>query len=76
MTLTAALQAYGIRLELLTSPLTGIYDPDRPRSMLFAVSAVAAQLDVTTSGRKPSKASVPPGPKATTAVGPKSTTRT
>ena len=45
MTLTAALQAHGIQLELLTGPLTGIYDPDGLGSMLFAVLAVAAQLD-------------------------------
>jgi DNA invertase Pin-like site-specific DNA recombinase len=45
MTLTAALQADGIQLELLTGPLTGIYDPDGLGSMLFAVLAVAAQLD-------------------------------
>jgi DNA invertase Pin-like site-specific DNA recombinase len=45
MTLTAALQADGIQLELLTGPLTGIYDPNGLGSMLFAVLAVAAQLD-------------------------------
>ncbi len=45
MTLSALLQAAGIRLELLTGPLTGIYDPDGMGSMLFAVLAVAAQLD-------------------------------
>ena len=45
MTLTAALQADGIQLELLTGPLTGIYDPDGLGSMLFAVLAVAAQRD-------------------------------
>jgi len=48
MTLTAALQADGIQLELLTGPLTGIYDPDGLGSMLFAVLAVAAQLEVAT----------------------------
>lgn len=45
MTLSAALQAGGIQLELLTGPLTGIYDPSGMGSMLFAVLAVAAQLD-------------------------------
>ncbi len=45
MTLSAQLQAAGIRLELLTGPLTGIYDPDGMGAMLFAVLAVAAQLD-------------------------------
>ncbi len=45
MTLSAQLQATGIRLELLTGPLTGIYDPRGMGSMLFAVLAVAAQLD-------------------------------
>ena len=43
MTLTAALQADSIQLELLTGPLTRIYDPDGLGSMLFAVLAVAAQ---------------------------------
>ena len=45
MTLSAQLQAAGIQLELLTGPLTGIYDPDGMGAMLFAVLAVAAQLD-------------------------------
>ena len=45
MTLTAALQSDGIQLELLTGPLTGVYDPTGMGSMLFAVLAVAAQLD-------------------------------
>ena len=45
MTLSAQLQAAGIQLELLTGPLTGIYDPNGKGSMLFAVLAVAAQLD-------------------------------
>ncbi len=45
MTLSATLQATGIQLELLTGPLTGIYDPNGMGSMLFAVLAAAAQLD-------------------------------
>jgi DNA invertase Pin-like site-specific DNA recombinase len=45
MTLSATLQATGIQLELLTGPLVGIYDPHGMGSMLFAVLAVAAQLD-------------------------------
>ena len=45
MTLAATLQATGIQLELLSGPLTGIYDPTGMGSMLFAVCAVAAQLD-------------------------------
>jgi DNA invertase Pin-like site-specific DNA recombinase len=45
MTLSAQLQAAGIQLELLSGPLTGIYDPHGMGSMLFAVLAVAAQLD-------------------------------
>ncbi|WP_127354815.1 recombinase family protein [Actinacidiphila soli] len=45
MTLSAALQAGDIQLELLTGPLTGVYDPNGMGSMLFAVLAVAAQLD-------------------------------
>jgi DNA invertase Pin-like site-specific DNA recombinase len=45
MTLSATLQATGIQLELLSGPLIGIYDPHGMGSMLFAVLAVAAQLD-------------------------------
>jgi DNA invertase Pin-like site-specific DNA recombinase len=45
MTLSAALQAAGIGLELLTGPLTGIYDPHGMGSMLFAVLAVGSELD-------------------------------
>jgi DNA invertase Pin-like site-specific DNA recombinase len=45
MTLAATLQAAGIQLELLTGPLTGIYDPTGMGSMLFAILAVTAQLD-------------------------------
>jgi DNA invertase Pin-like site-specific DNA recombinase len=39
------LQAEGIQLELLTGPLTGVFDPNGMGAMLFAVLAVAAQLD-------------------------------
>ncbi len=45
MTLSAQMQDGGIQLELLSGPLTGIYDPNGMGSMLFAVLAVAAQLD-------------------------------
>ncbi len=48
MTLSAHLQGGGVQLELLTGPLTGIYDPHGLGSMLFAVLAVlavATQLD-------------------------------
>jgi DNA invertase Pin-like site-specific DNA recombinase len=45
MTLAAALDADGIRLELLTGLLAGIYDPRAEGSMLFAVLAAAAGLD-------------------------------
>jgi DNA invertase Pin-like site-specific DNA recombinase len=43
--LSAAVQAAGIRLEVLTGPLAGIHDPNGPGSMLFAVLAAAARLD-------------------------------
>jgi hypothetical protein len=42
MVLSAELQAGGIRLELLTGPLTCIYDPSGGGSMLFALLADAA----------------------------------
>ncbi|MFC9164417.1 recombinase family protein [Streptomyces fungicidicus] len=45
MTLSNQLQAVGVQLELLTGPLTGIYDPNGMGAMYFAVLAVAAQLD-------------------------------
>lgn len=45
MGLSSALEASGIQLELLTGPLTGIHDPNGMGAMLFAVLAVAAQLD-------------------------------
>ncbi len=45
MALTAALEGDGIQLELLTGPLTGVYDPAGMGAILFAVLAVAAQLD-------------------------------
>ncbi len=45
MALAAQLQAGDIQLELLSGPLVGIYDPHGMGSMLFAVLAVAAQLD-------------------------------
>ena len=45
MGLSAALEAGGIQLELLTGPLTGVHDPNGMGAMLFAVLAVAAQLD-------------------------------
>ncbi|WP_328808762.1 recombinase family protein [Nonomuraea montanisoli] len=45
MALAGGLQAAGIQLELLTGPLTGVYDPNGLGAMLFAVLAVSAQLD-------------------------------
>ncbi|MEU2979914.1 recombinase family protein [Streptomyces hirsutus] len=45
MTLSAELQAGGIQLELLTGPLTGIYDPTGMGAMFFAVLAVAGQIE-------------------------------
>ncbi|MFD5147748.1 recombinase family protein [Streptomyces sp. NPDC058401] len=45
MTLPAELQAGGIQLEILTGPLTGIYDPNGMGAMFFAVLAVAEQIE-------------------------------
>jgi DNA invertase Pin-like site-specific DNA recombinase len=46
MTLAAELQAAGgIQLELLTGPLTGIYDPNGIGAMFFAVLAAAGQIE-------------------------------
>ncbi|MFD7667483.1 recombinase family protein [Streptomyces sp. NPDC059788] len=53
MTLSAELQAGGIKLELLTGPLTGIYDLNGMGAMFFAVLAVGAQLDRNYIREKP-----------------------
>lgn len=45
MTLAAALDADGIRLEVLTGPLAGTWDPRGAGSPLFEVLAAAAGLD-------------------------------
>ncbi|MFF0598730.1 recombinase family protein [Streptomyces antibioticus] len=45
MTLSNQLQTAGVQFELLTGPLTGIYDPNAMGAMFFAVRAVAAQFD-------------------------------
>jgi hypothetical protein len=45
MLLSVQLQSADIQLEMLTGPLPGVYDPNGMGSMLFAVLAVAAQLD-------------------------------
>ncbi|MFJ7949413.1 recombinase family protein [Streptomyces sp. NPDC096354] len=45
MTLSAELPAGGIQLELLTCPLTSIYDPNGMGAMFFAVLAVAGQIE-------------------------------
>ncbi|MFE2500244.1 hypothetical protein [Streptomyces scopuliridis] len=47
MTLSAELQAGGIQLELLTGPLTGIYDLDGMDAMFFPVLAMAGHDDST-----------------------------
>ncbi|ANP50676.1 recombinase family protein [Streptomyces griseochromogenes] len=45
MTLSGQLQAVGVQLELLTGPLSGIYDPNGMGAMFFAVLAAAAQIE-------------------------------
>ena len=45
MTLAAALEADGIRLEVLTGPLAGTWDPHGEGSLMFDVLAAAAGLD-------------------------------
>jgi DNA invertase Pin-like site-specific DNA recombinase len=45
MTLSGKLQDAGVQLELLTGPLTGIYDPQGMGAMFFAVLAAAAQIE-------------------------------
>ncbi|MFD8612228.1 recombinase family protein [Streptomyces sp. NPDC059631] len=53
MPLSDQLQTAGVQLELLTGPLTGIYDPNGMGAMFFAVLAVAAQLDRNYIREKP-----------------------
>jgi DNA invertase Pin-like site-specific DNA recombinase len=45
MTLSGQLQGAGVQLELLTGPLSGIYDPNGMGAMFFAVLAAAAQIE-------------------------------
>lgn len=45
MTTAADLDASGIALEMLGGPLPGVYDPRGAGALLFAVLAVAVQLD-------------------------------
>ncbi|MFF1478795.1 recombinase family protein [Streptomyces sp. NPDC058301] len=45
MTLGATLQAEGIQLEILSGPLQGIHDPHGAGAIVFAVLAVAAEVE-------------------------------
>ncbi|MFJ5098515.1 recombinase family protein [Streptomyces sp. NPDC088557] len=45
MTLSSTLQADGVQLELLSGPLTGVYDPNGAGAIVFAVLAVAAEVE-------------------------------
>ncbi|MFD9789585.1 recombinase family protein [Streptomyces sp. NPDC059070] len=45
MTLGAALQSDGIQLEILSGPLQGIHDPHGAGAIVFAVLAVAAEVE-------------------------------
>ncbi|MEU3598847.1 recombinase family protein [Streptomyces sp. NPDC006798] len=45
MTLSSTLQADGIQLELLSGPLTGVYDPNGAGAIVFAVLAVSAEVE-------------------------------
>ncbi|WP_372408699.1 recombinase family protein [Streptomyces luteireticuli] len=45
MALSSALQADGIQLELLSGPLQGVYDPNGAGAIVFAVLAVAAEVE-------------------------------
>ncbi|MFJ6527279.1 recombinase family protein [Streptomyces longwoodensis] len=52
MTLSGQHQATGVQLELLTGPLSGIYDPNGMGAMFFAVLAAAAQIERNGVGRR------------------------
>lgn len=45
MALSAALQADGIQLEILSGPLQGIHDPNGAGAIVFAVLAVSAEVE-------------------------------
>ncbi|MFJ4684885.1 recombinase family protein [Streptomyces sp. NPDC088789] len=45
MTLSSTLQKDGVQLELLSGPLTGVYDPNGAGAIVFAVLAVAAEVE-------------------------------
>ncbi|GLF99786.1 recombinase family protein [Streptomyces yaizuensis] len=45
MTLSSTLQKDGIQLELLSGPLTGVYDPNGAGAIVFAVLAVSAEVE-------------------------------
>lgn len=45
MSLSATLQVDGIQLELLSGPLTGVYDPNGAGAIVFAVLAVSAEVE-------------------------------
>ncbi|MFF5265029.1 recombinase family protein [Actinomadura viridis] len=70
MTLASGLQAAGIQLELLSGPLTGIYDPNGLGAMLFAARCWRwpPSWIVTTSATRPWRASRPRLRAATTAA--------
>ncbi|MEU0506154.1 recombinase family protein [Nocardia sp. NPDC005998] len=72
MTLSADLQTGSIALELLTGPLTGIYDPNGMGAMFSRSSPSPRRSNATTSGKRPSRARSSPPPKETMAAGPKS----
>ncbi|WP_241989874.1 MULTISPECIES: recombinase family protein [unclassified Streptomyces] len=76
MTLSGQLQGAGVQLELLTGPLTGVYDPNGMGAMFFASSRPPPRSSATTSGRRPWKARSRPPPRATTAGDRRSSTTT
>ena len=70
MTLVAELDAHGIRLEVLTGPLAGIWDPRGTGSLLFRrVSPRPLDSIATTGGKRPSKVSRPRRPGDDAAAG-------
>ena len=70
MTPSATLQAAGIPLELLTGPLTGVYDPNGMGRCCSPRWRSPPSWTANTSARRLSRASRPPPPRAITAAGP------
>ncbi|MFJ3228998.1 recombinase family protein [Streptomyces sp. NPDC086783] len=72
--LAGHLTAHGLVLEMLASPLQGMYGPSGPGRLLFGFFAAMAETERGTCGSPPSKGCTPQPARATSAVGPRDIT--